>query len=177
MNANPELKPFTPPSVAEIANKTQQRLLKLTRPGLTQRQLQVMKLVARGLTNAAIGKRLKISIETVRTHIRHALQKLAINSREYLTWYYVRVVMTPAERARWRRNFPLNQILLYSYEAAVLVELCANPDATNGQIGDELLLSGNTIKMYLWELRRRVATVPRQRSGLITLLELNRSEK
>ena len=43
---------------------------------LTERELDVFRLIARGLSNAEIGKELYISDTTVKTHITHILQKL-----------------------------------------------------------------------------------------------------
>src|SRR5919197_1717152 len=43
---------------------------------LTERELVVFRLIARGLSNAEIGRELYISDTTVKTHITHILQKL-----------------------------------------------------------------------------------------------------
>jgi DNA-binding NarL/FixJ family response regulator len=43
---------------------------------LTERELDVLRLIARGLSNAEIGRELYISDTTVKTHITHILQKL-----------------------------------------------------------------------------------------------------
>jgi DNA-binding NarL/FixJ family response regulator len=48
---------------------------------LTERELAVFRLIARGLTNAEIGKELYISDTTVKTHITHILQKLELRDR------------------------------------------------------------------------------------------------
>jgi len=48
---------------------------------LTQRELDVFRLIARGLSNAEIGKELYISDTTVKTHITHILQKLELRDR------------------------------------------------------------------------------------------------
>jgi len=45
-------------------------------PTLTQREREVLRLLADGLANEAIGTELGISVETVRTHIRKAMDKL-----------------------------------------------------------------------------------------------------
>lgn len=50
-------------------------------PVLTQRERQVLKLLADGLSNDEIGKRLHISSETVRTHVRKAMRKLEADTR------------------------------------------------------------------------------------------------
>lgn len=48
---------------------------------LTERKLDVYRLIARGLSNAEIGRELFISETTVKTHITHILQKLDLRDR------------------------------------------------------------------------------------------------
>ena len=51
---------------------------------LTERELEVAAGVARGLTNAAIGSSLGISVETVKTHVINAKDKLGASDRTQL---------------------------------------------------------------------------------------------
>ncbi len=48
---------------------------------LTERELDVLRLIARGLSNVEIGRELYISDTTVKTHITHILQKLHLRDR------------------------------------------------------------------------------------------------
>jgi DNA-binding NarL/FixJ family response regulator len=48
---------------------------------LTERELDVFRLIARGLSNAEIGDKLYISETTVKTHITHIFQKLDLRDR------------------------------------------------------------------------------------------------
>jgi DNA-binding NarL/FixJ family response regulator len=48
---------------------------------LTERELEVFRLVAKGLSNTEIGQELYISDTTVKTHVTHVLQKLDLRDR------------------------------------------------------------------------------------------------
>ena len=48
---------------------------------LTEREVDVFRLIVRGLSNAEIGQELYISDTTVKTHITHILQKLDLRDR------------------------------------------------------------------------------------------------
>lgn len=48
---------------------------------LTPRQIEVLRLVARGLTNRQIGKRLSLSEHTIRRHLSNAYRRLRVSSR------------------------------------------------------------------------------------------------
>jgi DNA-binding NarL/FixJ family response regulator len=58
--------------------------------GLTDREREVLVLVAEGLTNAEIASRLTISVKTVQTHRTHIMGKLDLHDRSHLVRYAVR---------------------------------------------------------------------------------------
>jgi DNA-binding NarL/FixJ family response regulator len=48
---------------------------------LTEREHEILRLVATGLSNAEVGQKLYISETTVKTHVTHILQKLGLRDR------------------------------------------------------------------------------------------------
>ncbi len=59
-------------------------------PRLTDRELEVLKLVAKGMNNRDIGAELFISENTVKNHVRNILEKLHLHSRMEAVVYAVR---------------------------------------------------------------------------------------
>ena len=59
-------------------------------PVLTARELEVLKLVARGLSNREVAEELFISENTVKNHVRNILEKLHLHSRMEAVMYAVR---------------------------------------------------------------------------------------
>jgi len=57
---------------------------------LSERELEVMRLVADGLNNREIASQLVISEKTVKTHITHILSKLSLDDRTQLAIYAIR---------------------------------------------------------------------------------------
>lgn len=57
--------------------------------GLTRREVEVLRLVARGMNNVRVGEKLFISPRTVDTHLRSIYHKLGISSRSAATRYAI----------------------------------------------------------------------------------------
>lgn len=65
---------------------------------LTDRELEVLSLVAKGLDNQAIAKHLTVTEVTVRTHISHILDKLHLANRVQATLYALRTGLSILEQ-------------------------------------------------------------------------------
>jgi two-component system NarL family response regulator len=75
---------------ALMAKRSNERTQQVPTPRLTDRELEVLKLVARGLNNRDIARELFISENTVKNHIRNILEKLQLHSRMEAVVYAVR---------------------------------------------------------------------------------------
>ncbi len=52
--------------------------------GLTRREVDVVRLIAEGLNNRQVARRLVVSEATVKTHLNHVLSKLDVPDRSAL---------------------------------------------------------------------------------------------
>jgi DNA-binding NarL/FixJ family response regulator len=71
-----------------ITKRVIRQFTRITRPAppkelgeLTERESEILRLIATGLSNAEIGRELYISETTVKTHVTHILQKLGLRDR------------------------------------------------------------------------------------------------
>ena len=65
--------------------------------GLSEREAEVLRLIALGHTNAEIGEQLFLSVDTVKTYVRRVFAKLGVNNR-------TQAAMHAAERSLTPRN-------------------------------------------------------------------------
>jgi two-component system NarL family response regulator len=75
---------------ATLAKSGQEREQAPAPPKLTDRELEVLKLIATGANNGKIAKTLFISENTVKNHVRNILEKLHLHSRMEAVMYAVR---------------------------------------------------------------------------------------
>lgn len=66
------------------------RAAETAEPELTERETEVLRLAAEGLTNAEIARRLVISVKTVQAHRANIMQKLGLHDRVDLVKYAIK---------------------------------------------------------------------------------------
>jgi len=88
--------PSMPPAIAHKLMSELQRAPNLppTVDPLTEREIEILKLVAQGLPNLEIAERLVISERTVRTHVSNILGKLHLANRTQAALYALREGLT-----------------------------------------------------------------------------------
>jgi NarL family two-component system response regulator LiaR len=88
--------PSMPPDIAHKLVSELQRASNLppTEDPLTERELEILKLVAQGLPNLEIAERLVISERTVRTHVSNILGRLHLANRTQAALYALREGLT-----------------------------------------------------------------------------------
>ncbi|MGQ0840613.1 LuxR C-terminal-related transcriptional regulator [Actinokineospora sp.] len=77
---------YLDPALAQTVAVPRGRLIQVpdnTKQPLSRREFQVLQLIADGLENQAIAKILYVSVETVRTHVKAILRKLAARDRTH----------------------------------------------------------------------------------------------
>ena len=66
--------------------------------GLTERELEVLRLIARGMSNKLIARELVVSEKTVKTHVSNILAKLHLADRTQAALYAVREGLAELDR-------------------------------------------------------------------------------
>ena len=68
----------------------------LTEP-LTEREAEVLKLIARGMANKQIAREMFVATSTVKTHVNNLYRKLGVRSRTQAALYAARVGLVPTD--------------------------------------------------------------------------------
>lgn len=87
------------PELARVERLHRDRATRGAR-GLTARELQVLRLVAAGMTNRGVAGRLRISEKTVARHMSNIFVKLGLSSRSAATAYAYRHALVPSTPAK-----------------------------------------------------------------------------
>jgi NarL family two-component system response regulator LiaR len=66
-----------------------------SKAALTERETVVLRLLAQGLSNKEIAQSLNVGEQTVKTHVSHILEKLAVPSRTQAALYAMRTGLVP----------------------------------------------------------------------------------
>ena len=66
-----------------------------SKAALTERETDVLRLLAQGLSNKEIAQSLNVGEQTVKTHVSHILEKLAVPSRTQAALYAMRTGLVP----------------------------------------------------------------------------------
>jgi NarL family two-component system response regulator LiaR len=86
---------LSPQVAARLLNEV--RLPEISRDTLTERETDVLKLLAQGKSNKEISQRLNIGEQTVKTHVSHILDKLGVPSRTQAALYAIRTGVVSAD--------------------------------------------------------------------------------
>jgi DNA-binding NarL/FixJ family response regulator len=80
---------FSPSLAALVLGEFRRMSSAATEPGLTARETEVLKLVAKGYTYREIADKLVISVKTVQNHVQNILTKLQLSKRYELMRYAI----------------------------------------------------------------------------------------
>ncbi len=81
----------------EFARSREAKDLAVVHLPLTEREIEILQLVAAGLANKEIAHRLSISERTVKNHLSNIMEKLHVNSRTQAAVYALRSGLVPPD--------------------------------------------------------------------------------
>jgi DNA-binding CsgD family transcriptional regulator/N-acetylneuraminic acid mutarotase len=101
---------------------------------LSERELEILRLVATGAGNKEIAQKLYISTNTVKVHIRNIFTKIGASSRTEAAMYAVRTGLV---------TNPVNQVVEDDNEDNISLKIGLQTETKPASIGDELVLPAN----------------------------------
>lgn len=90
---------LSPQASAYLMREVQDRTNETAEP-LTERETEVLRLLSQGQSNKEIASHLQIVEDTVKTHIRHILAKLGVQSRTQAVLYAIRCGLVSARESK-----------------------------------------------------------------------------
>lgn len=97
--------------LAEIASAEKADDVKATKTKsrLSEREVEIARLIAEGSTNKEIAKKLFIAENTVKVHVKNVLKKLELRNRQQLAAYAVLQTWMTATAATQEEDLPVNE--------------------------------------------------------------------
>ena len=89
---------------AEATKRAMEHLTQMPGSELTEREREVLALVARGLTNKQIADKLYVSEKTARNHVSHILEKLGFSRRSEAAAFAVEHKLVPPREQEKKEN-------------------------------------------------------------------------
>lgn len=89
----------TLPKDAAVSNDNRSNMMINETNQLSEREREILRLVATGLSNQQIANQLGISVNTVKVHLRNVFSKIGVASRTEATMYAVRAGIVTIDRA------------------------------------------------------------------------------
>lgn len=107
--SSPEIE-LGPPETRAVSPQVRARPANGLEDDLTRRELEVVAMLAEGETNARIARRLIVSEDTVKTHVKHILRKLGVHNRSQAVSRYFRASETAQNAPFKEERSPLGSM-------------------------------------------------------------------
>ena len=149
---------------------------------LTERELEVLRLVATGASNQQIARELFISVNTVKVHLKNVFAKLGVQSRTEATLYaikegWIEGVQLPEEESETRQPGPrftwqlgvaiaAVSLLLIAVISQVVIRSSTNSTGSEAALTSEAAAATVSASVQRWKARDPLPT-PRQGLAVI----------